>query len=383
MRKFLLGVTLVTLSSSASPAWSQAPAPAPAAARPPVPNVVVDPGPIGPSPYEAVDGWLKPFDPGFTFGGNVGVQPDTPNRIFILQRGSTRLPNPVPAGYEGFPGSIGMQPSRGEGKVYRNMIFVVDGTGKMIETWNQWDHVLERTDSDVSMHRIRISPYDKERRVWVIDESGHQILVFSNDGRQLLMQLGERNVHASDKTHFGKPQDVAFLPDGRVLVADGLMNTRIVVLDAKGKYLSEFGTKGTNPGQFLTVHGVTTAPDGTVYAVDRDGRQVQVFKESGGKFVHQQTWKGFELPLDVFISGNDVWVSDLGKPKVIKFNKSGKRLYTWFWNAEGKDRFREMHTIIVDADGNLYGADNQLGRTQKFVPKKGADPKLLLKLTAR
>jgi len=67
--------------------------------------------------------------------------------------------------------------------------------------------------------------------------------------------------------------------------------------------------------------------------------------------------------------------------KVIKFNKAGRRLYTWFWNAEGKDRFREMHTIIVDADGNLYGADNQLGRTQKFVPKKGADPKLLLKLT--
>ena len=45
----------------------------------------------------------------------------------------------------------------------------------------------------------------------------------------------------------------------------------------------------------------------------------------------------------------------------------------------GPDRFREMHTMIVDSDGNLYGSDNQLGRTQKWVPKKDADPKLLIR----
>ena len=90
-------------------------------------------------------------------------------------------------------------------------------------------------------------------------------------------------------------------------------------------------------------------------------------------------WKGFELPLDVVVSGNDVWVSDLGKPKVIKFDREGNRLYTWLWPAEGPDRFREMHTIVVDSDGNLYGSDNQLGRTQKLVPRKDADPKLLIR----
>ena len=95
-------------------------------------------------------------------------------------------------------------------------------------------------------------------------------------------------------------------------------------------------------------------------------------------FAPVAVWKGFELPLDVVASGNEVWVSDLGKPKVIKFDREGKRLYTWFWPAEGRDRFREMHTMIVDSDGNLYGSDNQVGRTQKLVPKKDADPKLLI-----
>lgn len=365
MRNFTLGVAAFTvLTLSAAPARSQ------------------DPGPIGPSPYEAVDGWLKPFDEGFTFGGNVGVQPDTPNRIFILQRGSTRLPNPVPAGYLGYAGSINMSPQKGEARVYRNVIFVVDGTGKMIEAWSQWDHLFARTDTEVGVHRIRISPYDKERRVWVIDESAHQIHVFSNDGKKHLMTLGEKNVAGNDRTHFARPQDVAFMPDGRFLVGDGLTNTRVMVFDAQGKYLSEFGTKGTGPGQFMTVHGVTVASDGLVFVVDRDGRQVQTFRESApgsNNFTPVATWKGFELPLDVWVSGNDVWVSDLGKPKVIKFDRQGNRLYTWLWPSQGPDRFREMHTIVVDGDGNLYGSDNQLGRTQKLVPKKDADPKLLLR----
>jgi hypothetical protein len=108
---------------------------------------------------------------------------------------------------------------------------------------------------------------------------------------------------------------------------------------------------------------------------------VQLFREaqkSSSKFESAAIWKGFELPLDVVVKGDEVWVSDLGKPKVIKFDRQGNRLYTWFWPSEGPDRFREMHTMITDSEGNLYGSDNQLGRTQKLVPKKGADPKLLL-----
>jgi hypothetical protein len=35
--------------------------------------------------------------------------------------------------------------------------------------------------------------------------------------------------------------------------------------------------------------------------------------------------------------------------------------------------------MAVDSDGNLYGSDNQIGRTQKLVPRKSADPKLLIR----
>ena len=53
-------------------------------------------GPVGPSPYDVVRGWQKPFaGPGYAFGGNSGVFAESPDRIFIAQRGEFRLPDPA------------------------------------------------------------------------------------------------------------------------------------------------------------------------------------------------------------------------------------------------------------------------------------------------
>ena len=37
-----------------------------------------------------------------------------------------------------------------------------------------------------------------------------------------------------------------------------------------------------------------------------------------------------------------------------------------------------MHSFAVDSDGNVYGADNQHGRTVKLVPTADADPRYLI-----
>ena len=64
-------------------------------------------GPVGPSPYNVIRYWHKPFsEPGFAFGGNSGVFAESPDRIFIAQRGETRLPDPLPETYAGFAGSL-------------------------------------------------------------------------------------------------------------------------------------------------------------------------------------------------------------------------------------------------------------------------------------
>lgn len=338
-------------------------------------------GPVGPSPYTIVRGWQKPFaEPGFAFGGNSGVFAESPDRIFIAQRGEFRLPDPLPAEYAGFAGSLKMNVlTLVDRRVWRNCLYTLDRDGRVKERWTQWDSLCEGS-SGPGPHRIRISPYDPERRVWVINETFNTIYIFSNDGARLIRTLGEKNVAGKDGQHFGKPQDVAFLPDGRVLIADGLDNHRVMILDRALNYIGEFGGQGTGPGQFNGVHAVAVGPGGRIFALDRSGGRINVFKTTSdpAKVEFVTAFPGLSLPLDIIVNDDSLWITDLKPLRFVKFDFTGQRLYTWMVPPDLPDGYLEVHTFSVDSAGNLYGGDNQYGRTQKFVPKPGADPKQLI-----
>ena len=342
-------------------------------------------GPVGPSPYNIISGWHKPFaEEGFAFGGSSGVFAESPNRIFVAQRGETRLPDPIPAEFSGFAGSIGINVLFATDlRVWEHCLYTLDSDGNVREMWDQWDHLCEGSDGP-GPHRLRINPYDPERRVWLVNETFHQIYVFSNDGSELLKTLGEKNVPGDDETHFGRPQDVAFLPDGRILVADGLDNHRVIILDADGNYISEFGGFGEGPGQFNGIHALGIGPEGLIFALDRSGGRVNVFRttDNPAEVEFVDVWGGFGLTLDIIVNDDSIWFTAFGPGRLVNFIKmdfEGNRLYTWVVPRELPDGYIEVHTFSVDSDGNLFGGDNQYGRTQKFVPKPDADPDLLIK----
>jgi len=346
-------------------------------------NPAVVSGPVGPSPYNVVRYWHKPFsEPGFAFGGNSGVFAESPDRILIAQRGETRLPDPLPEGYTGFAGSIGINVLTATDRrvMKKNFLYTLDADGKVRERWPQWDHLFADAPGP-GPHRIRVSPYDRQRRVWVVDETYQVVYVFSNDGSKLLKTLGEKGVEGTDGAHFGKPQDVAFLPDGRILIADGLDNHRVMVFDRDLKYLGEFGGHGKGPGQFNGVHAIGIGPEGRVFVLDRSGGRINVFRTTAdpAKFDFVDAFTGFSLPLDIIVNDDCIWVTDLSPLRFNKLDFKGNHLYTWMVPRELPDGYIEVHTISVDSKGNLYGGDNQYGRTQKFIPKPDADPKLLIR----
>ena len=346
------------------------------------PALAQDTGIIGPSPYEFItESWMQPFaQEGFSWGGNSGIHVESADRIFVLQRGETELPDPIPPEYTNFAGSLGWNVLRGRGRVWRNCIYVINSEGEVLEVWDQWDHLFTGTDGP-GPHRIRMSPYDPEKRLWLIDETGHIIYVFSNDGEQLLMTLGEKNIAGADEIHYSQPQDVAFLPDGKFLIADGLGNKRIVVRNADGSYHSEFGEAGTAAHQFGSVHALALGPDQRLYALDRNNLNIKVFQQTADRdseaypnYEYVATWGDLGMPLDITVSETSAWVTDLNPPKIVQFNLDGSREYTFHLPVEGPDFWIEMHSLSVDAEGNLYGTDNQAGRPQKLVPRSDANP---------
>ena len=72
------------------------------------------------------------------------------------------------------------------------------------------------------------------------------------------------------------------------------------------------------------------------------------------------------------------WVADGTTQKFSKFSPEGKFLFSWGTFGAFPGGFWGVHQFSVDNEGALYTADVHVGRPQKFVPKKGANPANLI-----
>jgi len=241
-------------------------------------------------PYDVVRNWPKPMSDSlpnhekFTWSTTMDVFAESPNRVFLVQKGELaridkrpetkwipefgpglvypvfRLPlrqagagagsNPLDPPADGRPGVDWR---------WEHCIVVVDGEGKIIEDWTQWDKLFTRP------HDVEISPYDPEKNVWVVDAEGHAVYKFSNDGKKLLLTLGTPRQRGDDDTHFNRPTFLVFMDANTMYLADGYDGTRVIKYDMTGRKLMQWGQKGTppnekRPGYFNSVHGIAVDP---------------------------------------------------------------------------------------------------------------------------
>ena len=87
---------------------------------------------------------------------------------------------------------------------------------------------------------------------------------------------------------FAEVSEVAFDADGNLYVFDGTSgllgggSLRVLVFDADGGFLREFGSSGGGPGEFNRPNGFAVLPDGTVVVSDIGHRAFQLLDDSGG-----------------------------------------------------------------------------------------------------
>jgi len=370
-------------------------------------------------PYDVVKGWPKdisslPGNQKWTWGAGQSVYAENPNRIYLLFRGE--LPNikrpdtkmiPEFGPSLSFPigrlpwrdatvaampgaGGTGQDPDdgprlwKGDKPPYReigvdanwaNCLTVVDGNGNILEVWSQWDKIFKRP------HFITINPYDPEKHVWVVDDHMHAIYEFTHDGKQLVKTIGTPTVKGADGTHFNRPTYLAWLPDSTMFVADGYNGTRVAKFDKDGKFLLDWGQKGTppadkRPAYFNNVHGIAVDPQSRhVFVNDRGNHRIQVFDEMG-KYLYE--WNVGEDPSDIHLiyigADRSLWAFDRGTSKMLKYDLQGHLLYTWGTWGDFPGGFWGVHGFSVDQEGNFYVAEVDNGRVQKFHPRTGANP---------
>jgi hypothetical protein len=358
-------------------------------------------------PYRVVENWPKPLPDtrhshaGWTWGSFGGVYAESPDRIWIAMRGELPLPKDAKpwTPYAALTPSRGNTTGNGDGisatcepeakrgweRRWEHSIFIVDRQGNLIDEWPHLEKMFSQQLCGRGPHQIKISPYDKQKHVWIIDDQLHMIYKFTYDGK-LVHSKGQVGVRGRGPNTFDRPTDIAWLPDGTYFITDGYGGTRVAKFGPDDKFIADWGQapkdpKKPGPNEFNTVHSIAISADRRLFVIDRGHERMQVFDENG-KFLDMWTLRSPHWPASQetlmanhFIDHNGfIWVGDGRTARLLKFDQKGNFLYGWGAPGPQAGRLGCSHGISTDQLGNLYLADCWMGRVQKFEPIPGTDP---------
>ncbi|MBI4478274.1 MAG: hypothetical protein HY654_13955, partial [Acidobacteria bacterium] len=133
--------------------------------------------------YEVVENWPKPLPDidlshaGWTWGSGAGVWAESPDKVWVSQRGEIELPPGAtpwicPCLLNPRRTNTGRRPYSGKGYAYQmrrhHLVFAVDRDGNTIREWLQHDKYLAPPrgsglgELGRGPHKLLINPYDPE-----------------------------------------------------------------------------------------------------------------------------------------------------------------------------------------------------------------------------
>jgi hypothetical protein len=170
----------------------------------------------------------------------------------------------------------------------------------------------------------------------------------------------------SNDGQFNFPQGVATDSAGNVYVTD-TSNHRIQKFDAQGNFLTKWGSRGSNDGQFYYPQGVATDSAGNVYVADTSNHRIQKF-DAQGNFQTKWGSRGsndgqFNFPKGVATdSAGNVYVVEPNR--IQKFDTNGTFLSKWGSSGVGDGQFYSPYGVATDSADNVYVVEPN--RIQKF-----------------
>ncbi len=174
----------------------------------------------------------------------------------------------------------------------------------------------------------------------------------------------------ADGVLISKPNDVTASASGDYYMTD-TVNRRILKFNAKGIFVTAWGSEGTGNGQFQNPRGIAVDSDGYVYVVDKKQNRIQKF-DGNGAFILAFGGTGsgdgqLSAPHGVAASSNGfIYVADQNNNRIQKFKTDGTFVAKWGTQGNANGEFNAPHGIDVSPSGLIYVADSGNDRVQLF-----------------
>ena len=340
---------LLSAGSFAQGMAAAQPAPAPA-----VPAVAHGVRNDLPQPYRTTRDWAQP-PLGAPWAAVTAVEPSSDGSVYVIHRC--------------FANSCA---GRSEPPILR-----FDSSGRLLKSWGQGMFIFP--------HGATV---DRSGNLWVTDARGgdglgHQVFKFSAEG-QVLMTLGQAGVSGSGPDLFDQPTDVVVAPNGELFVTDSHRNgknNRVVKLTKDGKFIKQWGSTGSGPGELSEPHSIAIDSQGRLFVGDRENNRIQIFDQDGR---HLAEWRQFGRPSGIYITADDtIYVADsesgpdtgakelTGIKKGIRIGSAKDGSVRAF--IEDMEPTTADHSgaegVGVDAQGNVYGAVVRRQMLERHVKK--------------
>jgi DNA-binding beta-propeller fold protein YncE len=289
-------------------------------------------------PYEAVNPLKLP--PDMNLGEGAGIALNSKGHIFVYHRGG------------------------------HTQLLEFDAAGKFIR------EIGKDLYGFSFAHVVRI---DKDDNIWCVDEGSNMVIEFNPEGH-VIMLIGRKpeavegapagragEIPPARANLFNRPTDVAWDAAGNSYISDGYNNSRVAKVDKDGNWVKAWGKRGTEPGEFHTVHSIATDASGKVYVGDRENRRIQIF-DSNGEFLKQ--WTNVGAPWAICITPGPkqvLYSSDSVPGRIYKLDLDGNILGVFGKAGKRPGQFGWVHEIACPSENTLYVGEILNWRVQKLT----------------
>jgi len=204
--------------------------------------------------------------------------------------------------------------------------------------------------------------FDSENNLYVTDLGNARIQKFDSNGN-FLLEWGSKG---SEPGQFGHPSGIA-ISDEFVFVVDNL-NNDIQKFDLDGNFITHWGQYGKDSGFFNSPRDITISDENIVYVVDSGNARIQKFTLDG-EYVSHFGLSGtrdanFITPVDIAITSDKIFVTDSTLNKISIFDLNGNFLRIINDSVGGFPI--TPHGIVFDDQNNFYISDYQNNRIIQY-----------------